>query len=176
MLTFRINRWLLTIYSTRSAAVLSRLVILAAGLAALLLMVSRSWDALDGFVWIAVVALPLAVAMPDSFAPLVFVGAMAAGWIARGPVGVSWPVLAVALLLGVVHLGAAFGAQFPGYAVVDGRTLSSWWPAAVVAGIVTVLVAGVGGVIRGTAVEGSLAVTVAALTGTAVVIWLVSRE
>lgn len=176
MVVYRINRWLLRLRAARAAAVLVRLLILAAGLVALLLTTSRSWDALDGAVWIAVVALPLAMAMPDSFAPLVFVGSMAAGWLARGPIGVSWSVLALALLLGVVHLGCAFGAQFPAYAVVQGRILARWWPAATVAGIVTVLVAGLGGVIRGTAVEGSLAVTVAALTGTALVIWLVSRE
>jgi hypothetical protein len=176
MLAFRINRWLVQLRAARPAAVLVRLVILVAGLVALLLMTSRSWDALDGAIWIAIVALPLAVALPDSFGPLVFVGSMAAGWLLRGPIGVSWAVLGFALLLAVVHLGSAFGAQFPAYAVVQGRVLGRWLPAGIVAGVVTVLVAGAGGVIRGTAVEGSLTVTVAALAGTALLIWLLSRE
>lgn len=176
MLAIRINRWLAQLRAAGPPAVLVRLVILTAGLVALVLMTSRSWDVPDGAIWIAIVALPVAVAVPDSFAPLVFVAVMAAGWLAGGPVSVTWPVLAFALLLAVVHLGCAFGAQFPAYAVVQGRVLARWWPAALVAGVVTVLVAGAGGVIRGTEVEGSLTVTVAALGGTALLVWLLSRD
>ncbi len=176
MLAIRINRWLVQLRTAGLPAVLVRLVILTAGVVALVLMTSQSWDAPNGAIWIAVAALPIAAAVPDSFAPLVFISVMAAGWLVRGPVAVTWPVLAFALLLAVVHLGCAFGAQFPAYAVLQGRVLARWWPAALVAGAVTVLVAGAGGVIRGTDVEGSLTVTVAALGGTALLVWLLSRE
>jgi hypothetical protein len=176
MLAVRINRWLAQLRAVRPTALLARSVILLAGVFALGFSVSRPWDALDATVLIAALGLLLAVGAPDSPAPLLFMAATAAGWLARGPVGATWSVLILAVTLLVMHLACAFAAQFPAYAVVSGRVLAGWLPAATVAGLVTALVAGAGAVIRGTEVEGSLTVTVAALAGITLIVWLIARD
>jgi hypothetical protein len=171
-----INRWLARIRAARAAAVLTRLVILLAGLFAIGVEASQPWDALDLALIVAVVGLLLSVGAPDTPAPLIFIAAVAVGWLTRGPVTGGWPVLIVTLSLLVVHLACAFAAQFPSYAAVEPAVLSTWLPVATVAGFVAALVTGLTSIIRGTAIEGSLAVTVAALAGTASVVWLVSRD
>lgn len=176
MLAAWINRWLARIRAARAAAVLTRLIILLAGLVALGVEAGQAWDALDLALVIGAAGLLMSVGAPDSPGPLVFMVAMAAGWLARGPVSSGWPVLTLAITLLVVHLACAFAAQFPAYAVVEPTVLSSWLPAAMIAATVTALVAGLAGVIRGTGIEGSLTVTVGALAGTTLLIWLISRD
>jgi len=171
----RINRWLAQLRSTRGPALLARLTILAAGAVALSVEVAQPWDAMDAAVVLTVLVLPAAALAPDSPAPLGFVLLAVLGWLGRGPATPGWPLVEVTLALLVLHLAAAFAGQFPAEAEVSGAVLRRWLPAATTAAAVTLVVAGLAGVLRGSGVEGSLSVTVAALLGTSVVLWLVAR-
>jgi len=172
----RINRSLAWLRAARGPALLARGTILLAGAVALLVEVAQPWDAMDAVVLVTVVVLPLAVLAPDSPAPLGFVVLIVLGWLSRAPSAPGWPVVEVALALLVLHLAAAFAGQFPADADTGGAVLRRWLPAATTAGVLTVVVAGLGGVLRGSGVEGSLGVTVAALLGLSAVLWLVARS
>lgn len=172
----RINRWLAQLRAARGPALLARLTILAAGLVAFVAEVAAPWDAMDLLVVLATITLPLAVLAPDSPAPLAYVLFVVLDWLGRAPATPGWTAVQVALALLVLHLAAAFAAQFPAEAEVSGPVLRGWLPAATTAVLVTLVVAGVSGVLRGTGVEGSLTVTVAALLGTTAVLWLIATR
>jgi hypothetical protein len=172
----RITLWLATMRASSRAAVLSRALVGAAGVVAILLPASRPWDQLDV---VPVVALPLLVAslvLPDSAAALLFLAVVSGGWLLRAPGGVGWDVVLTGIALLAVHLGSAFAAQIPSYAKVERRSLRRWLLPTTAAVVLGPVVAVATALVRGADVPGSLVLTVAALAAVTGSVWFAAGQ
>ena len=172
----RITLWLAQMRASGRAVVVARLVILGAGLVALVVPTVQSWDQMDLVPLIAVPALVATVALPDSLAGLIFLLAVSAGWLMRAPAEVSWSLAVTAIALLVVHLAAAFTAQVPSYARVHRDALRRWWLPAAIAVLLVAVVAVAAALVQGADVPGSLLVTVGALLLGTAIIWFASGQ
>lgn len=169
-----VSGWLADVRRCSRGALVARLLIGLAGAVALVLPGLQSWDQMDVLPWIGAALLIRCMTAPDSAAALVFVLAVTGGWLLRAPSELSPALVTTGWALVVLHLASAFAAQIPSYGQVDLRALRRWWlPAAVAltAGpVVAVAAAGV----RHAGMPGSLALTVAALTGVVAAVWFAS--
>lgn len=166
-----ISGWLADLRRCSLGALIARLLIVLAGVVALVLPGLQSWDQLDVLPWIGAVLLVRCVRTPDSDAALVFVLAVTGGWLLRAPSELSPALVSTGWALVVLHLASAFAAQMPSYGQVDMRALRRWWlPAAVALAAGPVVAVAAAGV-RHAGMSGSLALTVAALTGVAAAVW-----
>lgn len=172
----RITVWLASMRASGRAAVTARLLIVGAGLAAIVLPASRPWDQLGLIPWLAVPLLVACAAVPDSAAALFFLLVVTGGWLLRAPGDVSWDVAATGIALLVVHLAAAFAAQLPSYAKVERRAVRRWLLPATVSALLGPLAAIGAALVRDAAVPGSMVVTVAALAAATAAVWFAAGE
>jgi hypothetical protein len=172
----RISLWLAQMRSAGRAALVARLVVVAAGAVALAVSGLQPWDQLDLVPLIAIPMLLATVALPDSPAALVFVLVVAVGWLIRAPGEVSWSLVLTGIALLVVHLATAFTAQIPSYARVHRQALRRWWLPGAIAVLILGAVAVAAALVQGADVPGSLLVTVGALVLATATIWFASGQ
>ncbi|HZX01324.1 hypothetical protein [Kribbella sp.] len=172
----KITLWLAQLRAAGCTVVLARLVIALSGAVALVVPALQPWDELDLVPYVGVPLLLAAVVLPDSLAAMLFMLVIALGWLMRGPATFSWSLVLTAAALVILHLATAFAAQLPSYARVPHTTLRRWWLPAATATLLTPLIAGAAALIHHANVPGSLAVTAAAITLTALTIWLTADQ
>jgi hypothetical protein len=151
--------------------------VLAAGIVAIVATTVPSWDVPDGYVYIAVLAMVIAVVVPDSGGWFFVAAAIVAGWATGSATPVIGPavvVTALALLAG--HIASALAAAMPVTAAADLHLALRWWrPTAVLA------TATVGAAVVVTALDawgppGSIVIILAALGVVGTAVWSWSSE
>jgi hypothetical protein len=172
----RITQWLMQLQAMSSATWAARSAIAVAGAVALVLPGLQSWDQMDAIPVAGALLLVASVLLPDSLAPLLFLGVVCLGWLMRAPSDLTWPLVLTAIGLLVVHLAASFAGQIPSYAVVGRQALRKWLLPATLATLLAPLVAIAAGIVRGAGVRGSLLVTVAALVAATSAVWFASGQ
>jgi hypothetical protein len=172
MIALRINRWLAALRTSHPSALLARLVVLVAGVAALVLLGAQSWNVADLAWYFAIPLLMVSTTSPDTPAALCFIGVVALDWLVESPAGSGWQVVVLALVLLVMHLSSAYAGQIPSYAASGWRVARKWLLPATVAAAVAVLAAALSAAFDGR--PGSLVITVAALLGIGLLAWFVS--
>jgi hypothetical protein len=172
MIAMRINRWLAALRTSHPSALLARLVILAAGVAALVLLGAQTWNVADLVWYFAIPLLVVSTTSPDTPAALCFIGVVALDWLVESPARPGWQVVVFALVLLVMHLTSAYAGQIPSYAASGWRAVRKWLLPATVAGAVAVFAAALSAAVDGR--PGSLVITVAALAGVGLLAWFVS--
>ncbi|MEU4608800.1 hypothetical protein AB0F43_37925 [Kribbella sp. NPDC023972] len=172
----KISLWLAQLRASGRAVVIARLTVAAAGGLALLVSAVQPWEQLDLIPLVAIPMLLATVVLPDSPAGLLFIVAVAGGWLMRAPGEVSWSLALVAISLLVVHLATAFAAQVPSYALVHRQALRRWLLPGAIALLIIPVVAVAAALIQGADVAGSLLVTVAALVLATATIWFAAGQ
>ncbi|GAA3119520.1 hypothetical protein JOF29_006403 [Kribbella aluminosa] len=172
----RITLWLAQLRAAGRTVLLARLVIALTGAIALVVSAVQPWDQMDLVPYVGVPLLLAAVVLPDSLAAMLFMLVIALGWLMRAPTTVSWGLVLTAAALVILHLSTAFAAQLPSYARVHRTALHRWWLPAATATVLAPLIAGAAALVHHANVPGSLAVTAAAITLTALTIWLTTGQ
>jgi hypothetical protein len=167
----RINLWLLRWRRAGRPALLSRVVILVAGVVALVVSALPSWDQADAVPVVGVALLVLTILLPDTPVPLLFIGVVAAGWLYRAPAEPAWDVAVLAASLVAVHLGSAYAAQIPLATEASPTTVRRWLLPATIGLVAGPLVAIASALVRRADVPGALAVTIAAAAAVALTTW-----
>jgi uncharacterized membrane protein len=172
----KISLWLAQLRASGRGVVLARLTVAVAGGVALLVSAVQPWEQLDLIPLLAIPLLLATVVLPDSLAGLLFIVAVAGGWMMRAPAEVSWSLALVGISLVVVHLATAFAAQVPSYALVHRQALRRWMLPGAMALLIVPVVAVAAASVQGANVEGSLLVTVAALVLATATIWFAAGQ
>jgi hypothetical protein len=172
----RITIWLAQLRSAGRGVLLARLLILVAGVVALVVPSVQPWDQADVVPIAGAVLLVGALVLPDSLAGLGFVFVVVLGWLMRGTADPNWGVAVTAMALVVLHLACAFAGQLPSYARLTRSTLRRWWLPTATALAVAPAAALTTALIRHADVPGSLVVTTAALVLTTATIWLTADQ
>jgi hypothetical protein len=146
-----INSRLAALRTSHPSALLVRLVILLAGVAALVLLGLQSWNVAD-IVWYF--AIPLL------------------DWVIESSSRPGWQVVMFAIVLVVMHLASAYAGQIPSYAASGVKAVRKWLLPATAASAVAVFAAALSTAADGR--PGSLVITVAALIGVGLLAWYVS--
>jgi hypothetical protein len=172
----RIILWLAQVRVLGPGVVIARLVVLVAGVVALVVPGLQSWDQADLVPIAGGVLLLCTVVLPDSLAGMCLLLVVVLGWLMRAPAAPSWGLVVTAVALVVLHLATAFAGQLPSYAQVHRSALRRWWLPAATAVLLAPLVAAATALIRDADVPGSLLVTAAATILAATTIWLTSAQ
>ncbi|MEU4196209.1 hypothetical protein AB0E69_30180 [Kribbella sp. NPDC026611] len=172
----KITLWLAQVRASGRAVLLARLVIMAAGVVALVVSSLQPWDQMDLVPMLAAPMLVVTVVLPDSLAGLLFIVILTGGWLMRAPGEISWGLGITAAALVVVHLATAFTAQLPSYARVHRDALKRWWLPAAIAVLIVPTAAVAAAAVQGADVAGSLLFTVGALALATTAIWFAAGQ
>ena len=119
----RITVWLAQLRGASNASWLARAATAVAGAVALVVSGLEPWDQMPFVPILGIAMLLMSVVLPDSAAPLVFLGVVAGGWVFRAPPDLTWALVVTAIALLVVHLASAFAGQLPSYGRAGRRAL-----------------------------------------------------
>jgi hypothetical protein len=172
MIAMWINSRLAALRTSHPSALLVRLVIFLAGVAALVLLGSQSWNVADIVWYFAIPLLLVSTTSPDTPAGLCFIGVVSLDWLVESSARPGWPVVVFAIVLVVMHLASAYAGQIPSYAASNWRAVRKWLLPATAASAVAVFAAALSAAVDGR--PGSLVITVAALIGVGLLAWFVS--
>lgn len=167
-----INSRLAALRTSHSSALLVRLVIFLAGVAALGLLAAQPWNVADIVWYFAIPLLLVSTTSPDTPAGLCFIGLVALDWVIESSSRPGWPVVVFAVVLAVMHLASAYAGQIPSYAASGLTAVRKWLLPATAAAAVAVFAAALSAAADGR--PGSLVITVAALIGVGLLAWYVS--
>ena len=167
-----INGRLAALRTSHPSALLVRLVIFLAGVAALVLLSAQSWNVADIVWYFAIPLLVVSTTSPDTPAGLCFIGVVALDWVIESSSQPGWQVVVFAIVVVVMHLASAYAGQIPSYAASGLKAVRKWLLPATVASAVAALAAALSAAADGR--PGSLVITVAALVGVGLLAWYVS--
>jgi hypothetical protein len=172
MIAMWINSRLTALRTSHPSALLVRLVILLAGVAALVLLSAQSWNVADIVWYLAIPLLLVSTTSPDTPAGLCFIGVVALDWVIESSSRPGWQVVLLAVVLLAMHLASAYAGQIPSYAASGLEAVRKWLLPATAASAVAVFAAALSAAADGR--PGSLVITVAALVGVGLLAWYVS--